>query len=266
VSAFTFTVKAPPPERCDLSALTPHGLAGAAAPERLLIGTTRRGLRVGDIFTVRRGDPADIVVEGGSERFDRVGAGLSGGSIRVTGDVGQLAGRGMRGGTIRIEGACGRLAGSAMAGGRIDILGDAGDLVGGPLPGEASGMRRGTIHVHGRAGGRLGDRMRRGTIVVERGMGEAAGSRLLGGTIVCFGGAGARLGTLMRRGTVVLCERDADCGVTFVDAGAHDLVFMRLLAKQLSADGVDASRLAARRRRLIGDTAVTGKGEILLPA
>ena len=59
------------------SALLPQSLAGqtAAAIERLPIGTTRAKLLVGDIFRVKPGSDAALVIEGGSERFDHVGQG-----------------------------------------------------------------------------------------------------------------------------------------------------------------------------------------------
>jgi formylmethanofuran dehydrogenase subunit C len=268
VTAFVLKLKRTPPERCDLSGLTPARLAALGhAVERLDIGTTRRPLLVADLFDVRAGDPENIVIEGGSPRFDNVGAELASGAIRVIGDVGQQAGRGMRGGTLVVAGGAGRLAGAGMRGGSIAISGDAGDLAGGPLPGEAAGMRGGALIIRGRAGGRLGDRMRRGLIVAEGGAGDAPASRMLGGTIACFGPVGTNAGALMRRGTLILADSAAECGPTFVDSGRHELVALRLIARWLAAAGIDAAgRLPGRSRRLIGDTAIDGKGEILLPA
>src|SRR4051812_16137686 len=110
MSALVLKLKEAPPQRCDLSCLTPEKLAAAGeSVERLAINTTRHKLFIGDIFAVTPADPIDIVIEGGSERFDNVAAGMTSGRIRVTGDVGQQAGRGMSGGELMVEGSAGRL-------------------------------------------------------------------------------------------------------------------------------------------------------------
>ena len=267
MSALVLTLKQAPPQRCDLSPLTPDRLAATIGRiEDIEIGTTRRSLRVGDIFDVRTGEFEDIRIEGGSERLDDVGRDMSGGSISVAGDLGQLAGRGMRGGSIRVAGSVGRLAGSGMSGGLLEIGGDAGDLVGGPLPGEMRGMTGGIVHIRGNAGDRAGDRMRRGLVAIGGRAGESVASRMIGGTLVCFGPTGPRPGYLMRRGTLILGGAAA-LTPTFVDSGVHELVALRLLARWLLAEGIEGgSLLAAPLRRFVGDTAVLGKGEIFTPA
>lgn len=265
MSALTFTLKEPPPQRCDLSPLVPHLLKGVADIERIEIGTTRRTLRVGDIFSVTPGDVEDIRFEGGSERFDRLGEGMAAGRVCVTGDVGQRLGRAMSGGEILVSGDAGRLAGSGMAAGRIEVRGNAGDLSGGPLPGEMAGMRGGILHIHGSAGERAGDRMRRGLLAVGGAAGRYTASRMIGGTLVCLGAAGARPGYLMRRGTVILGGA-SDITPTFIVTGTHELVAMRLIAKWLIESGIEGgSLLASPLRRLAGDTAVLGKGELFVP-
>jgi formylmethanofuran dehydrogenase subunit C len=268
VSAFTFTLREKPPQRCDLSGLTPERIAGSPADVgRIEIQTTRERLCVGDVFALAPGDPADLRFEGGSERLDNLGAGLGGGRIVVSGDVGQQVGRGMSGGTIVVSGNAGRLAGSGMSGGRIEIGGNAGDLAGGPLPGEMAGMRGGVIRIRGNVGERAGDRMRRGLLVIEGRAGANAASRMIGGTLVVFGEAGVRPGYLMNRGTVILGGGAAEVTPTFVDTGVHELVAMRLIAKWLIDEGIEGGSLtAARLRRLVGDTAAVGKGELFVPA
>jgi formylmethanofuran dehydrogenase subunit C len=267
MSALVLRLREPPPQRCDLSPLTPDRLAQpAGAIERLEIHTTKERLRVGDLFDVTPGDAADIQIDGGSERLDHLGTGMTGGRIRVAGDLGQQAGRGMSGGEILVGGRVGRLAGSGMSGGRITIEGGAGDLLGGPLPGEMSGMKGGVISVAGSAGARAGDRMRRGLIAIGGNAGDYLASRIIGGTVVCLGAAGVSPGYLMRRGTVVIAGGAASMTPTFIDTGAHELVAMRLLARWLIEERIaGGGGLAAPLRRLIGDTAVLGKGEIFVP-
>jgi formylmethanofuran dehydrogenase subunit C len=267
MSALVLKLREPPPQRCDLSQLISETSSpDAGTLERLDIRTTRQQLSLGDIFTVTPGDPSDIVIEGGAERLDNVGEGMKEGRIRVIGDVGQRAGRGMSGGAILIEGSAGRLAGSGMSGGRIDIVGDAGDLVGAPLPGEMPGLKGGVIHIRGSAGARAGDRMRRGLIAIDGDAGPYLGSRMGGGTIVCFGRARDLPGYLMARGTLILAKGGGQMSPTFIDTGVHELVALRLIARWLIAEGIEGGSLAAARlRRLMGDTAVLGKGEIYVP-
>jgi formylmethanofuran dehydrogenase subunit C len=67
----------------------------------------------------------------------------------------------------------------------------------------------------------------------------------------------------MRRGTVVLAGGCVELSPTFLDCGVHDLIAMRLMAafiKHYSA--VAAAALRSPLRRLAGDMAVLGKGEI----
>jgi len=267
MSGMVLKLREEPPQRCDLSVLTPDRLAEPSQRvEQLEIQTTRRRLCVGDIFDVKTGNPSDIRIEGGSERFDNVGLAMSRGRIDVTGDVGQQAGRSMRGGEIVLGGNAGPLAGSGMSGGRLEVVGDADDLVGAPLPGEPRGMRGGVIRVKGKVGARAGDRMRRGLIVVSGNAGDDIASRMIGGTIVCFGSAGRFPSYLMRRGTVIVAGGVECLAPTFVDTGVHELVAMRLIARWLIEEGVEGGSLpASRLRRLVGDTAVLGKGEIFLP-
>ncbi len=267
MSALVLTLRNPPDQRLDLSPLVPPALAGktAAQIEKIELQTTRTTLTVGDLFRLRMGDAARIRIEGGGERLDRVGQGMTEGEIVVEGDVGTKAGRLMRGGTLVVRGSAGPWAGSAMLGGNLEILRDAGDHLGGPFAGETVGMRGGTIVVRGSAGARAGDRRRRGTIVVEGACGPYAGSRMIAGTLVSLRRAGPLPGYLMRRGTIVL---GADCEAlspTFIDCGVHALVAMRLMADFVGPLSRRAAAcLRGPLRRYAGDMAVLGKGEILV--
>lgn len=243
--AVVLTPKAPPPWPVDLSPLTPAALAGRteAAIERLQLDR----LAVGDLFAVRGGDAAELVIAGGSALFDRVGAGMAEGSLRVEGDAGEGVAAGLRGG-------------------QVEIRGSVGDHLGGVAPEGRLGMSGGVVVVRGRAGDHAGDRMRRGTLVVEGDAGAYAGSRMIAGTLAVCGAAGASPGILMRRGTLLLCSSPATWPPTFVAAGlAADGVFLRLLARALQRLSPRAASCASSvRRRLIGDLASLGKGEILL--
>ncbi|MDQ2634321.1 MAG: formylmethanofuran dehydrogenase subunit C [Pseudomonadota bacterium] len=269
MKALTFTLRGEPPERLDLSPLTPHGLAGL---DKRTIGDIRLGQSklastVGDVFRITGSDAGRIVFDGGSRRFDGVGTGLTEGAIRVAGDVGAQAGRAMRGGQLIVEGDAGPHAGSGMRGGRLEVLGSSGDHLGGPLPGELAGMNGGVLVVRGRAGAFAADRMRRGLIAVLKGCGDNAGSRMIAGTLVVAGGVGEMPGYLMRRGSILLDRAPESLSPSFVECGAPDSVFGALIDRHLVADGILRRPLLGKApRKFGGDNAVLGLGEILFPA
>jgi formylmethanofuran dehydrogenase subunit C len=267
VSSLTFSLREAPAQRLDLSPLIAQNLVGktVAEIERIEVGTTRIRVSAGDIFHVREGDPDSILIEGGAERFDRVGMGMTSGAIRVEGGVGVEAGRLMSGGQLTIGGDAGPFAGSGMKGGTLDIKGDAGERLGGPLSGETIGMSGGLLHVRGDAGPRAGDRLRRGFILIEGRAGAYAGCRMIAGTLAIGDEAGDLPGYLMGRGTILLGRGATLFSPTFGDCGEHDLVAARLLASYIAQTSAKLARLFRRPlRRLAGDLAALGKGEILL--
>ena len=263
-----FALRHEPEQRLDLSKLTPDRLVGRALKdiEAIAIGTTKASVKVGDVFKLRAGDAQSLHFEGGSERFDLLGAKLLAGfSIHVEGDVGLGLGRGAQGGAITVAGSAGPYAASGMSGGHIAIDGDAGDFLAAPFAGEIAGMSGGRVLVRGNAGARAGDRLRRGIIVVEGDAGEDLGSRAIAGTIIALGKTHGRIGYLNKRASLVLAQ-PRDLGPTYVDCGAHDFSFARLFAKALAEESRRAARLLSQRlQRYAGDTAVYGKGEILTP-
>lgn len=259
------TLRTNPDERLDLSALVPHRLSERTAAQiaKLELQTGRQRITVGDVFHVRAGDPKCVRIEGGADRFDQIGQDMAGGEIVVEGDVGSQAGRLMSGGRLIINGSAGRWAASGMRGGHIEIAGAAGDRLAGPLAGEPAGMRGGVVVVRGDVGERVGDRLRRGTIVVEGRAGAHAGSGMIAGTLIVRRRAGPLPGYLMRRGTVVLGGGCDELSPTFLDCGVHDLVAMRLMAAFVrDYSAAAAAALRSPLRRLAGDMAVLGKGEI----
>jgi formylmethanofuran dehydrogenase subunit C len=268
LSALIFSLRAAPKQRLDLSALTPENLVGKTVAEigGIELQTTRVRVTAGDVFRIRKGDAATIVVEGGSARFDRVGKGMTAGAITVEGEAGAEAGRLMAGGQLTIRGDAGPFAGSGMKGGMLKIEGGAGERLGGPLSGETTGMSGGVLHVRGDAGERAGDRLRRGFILIEGRAGAYAGSRMIAGTLAIGGEAGELPGYLMGRGTILLGRGATLLSPTFGDCGEHDLVAARLLADYVAGASARLARLFRRPlQRLAGDLAALGKGEILLP-
>lgn len=266
---FTFTLRQEPPQRVDLSALTPDRLAGKSVKqiEEIEIGVTRMSTKVGDLFKLSEGELKSVRFEGGSSRFDLVGAKLLPGfEIHVEGDVGAQCGRLAKGGKIAVAGGAGPHAASGNLGADIEIKGDVGDFLAGPLAGELVGMAGGRVIVRGKAGARAGDRLRRGILIIEGDAGEDLGARLIAGTIIVLGAASGRIGYLNKRGSLVLAQ-DRCLGPTYVDCGAYELTFARLFARSLRERSAPAADLLSRKlRRYGGDTAVYGKGEILTPA
>lgn len=265
---FTFTLRQEPPQRVDLSALTPDRLAGKslAGIEKIEIGTTRASIKAGDVFKLAEGDLRNVRYEGGSSRFDLVGAHLLPQfSIHVEGDVGAQLGRLAKGGRITVAGAAGAYAASGNEGAHIEIGGDAGDMLAGPLAGELAGMSGGRVVVRGKAGARAGDRLRRGILIIEGDAGDDLGSRFIAGTIIALGKTSGRVGYLNKRGSLVLARRP-ELSPTYIDCGGHILTFAGLFARGLKADSAAAAALlSGKLRRFGGDTAVYGKGEILTP-
>jgi len=266
VKPLTFTLRETPPERLDLSPLTPERLEGLSAREigGIRLVRSRRALTVGDVFRVSGKDANSVVLEGGSRRFDGVGAGMTAGTLVVAGDVGAQAGRTMRGGRLLIEGSAGPHAGSGMRGGWLEILGDAGDHLGGPLAGELAGMNGGVVVVRGSAGACAGDRMRRGVAAVLRGCGDYAGSRMIAGTLAVTGTVGRLPGYMMRRGSILLDRLPEEMSPSFVECGAPDSTFAAVFDRYLMAEGIlKRPLLGARPGKFGGDNAVAGTGEIL---
>ena len=269
MSALTLSLKAPPRQRLDSSPLLPERLAGLdmGAIARIELASGNRGLPVGDLFDIAAGDPAELRLEGGCDRLDYIGRDMTAGRIVVEGDAGAYLGLGMTGGALRVHGTVGAWAAAEMRGGEIEIDGAAGDFLGGALPGSMRGMGGGLVVLRGAAGARAGDRMRRGVIVVEGALGPYAGSRMIAGTLAACGpSVGPCPGFAMTRGSLILCAAPQHILPTFADCGGHDLGFLRLLGRALAGRCRGLAWLAdgARVRRLAGDAAAGGKGEILI--
>ena len=107
--------------------------------------------------------------------------------------------------------------------------------------------------------------MRRGTIIAKGRFGPSAGSRMMGGTLWTETGFDAGPGPLMRRGTLIgpAVERLLP---TFADAGLHDLNILRLISRYFAETlgELAPKALPHKVRRVSGDLATIGKGEILI--
>src|SRR4029079_16332156 len=254
-------------DRFDLSPLNPAKLAGLSPKdiEALSVGITKEKVTVGDIFKVKGTDAAKLRLVGTNQSCDFIGKELTAGKIVVDGDAGAYLGAYMRGGEIAVLGSTGPYSGGSMRGAAIDIAGDAGEKAGAAMVGEVFGMRGGRIVVDGNAGALLGERMRRGLILVNGNAGDYAGGRMVAGTILIKGRVGRFAGFNLRRGTLVLAKEPQELLPTFGDSGVLDFEYLRLLDRALRAGGA-RFKVGARARRLMGDMAVLGKGEMLILA
>ncbi len=269
MSTLSFNLRAAPKQVLDLSPLIPSKLAPLSPGEiaRLPLGAERDAPLVGDVFDIA-GSPGDtIVISGGSPLLDYVGAGLDAGTILVGGPVGNYAGRGMKGGKLEIGGDAGAYLASTAKGGIIHVKGSAGDFLGGARAGDKFGQLGGTVLVDGTVGERAGERMRRGVVVAKGKFGAAAGSRMVGGTLWTETGFGPLPGPLLRRGTLIGPSVD-ELLPTFADCGRIDPVILRILSRYIAETlgPLAPKALPATVRKLAGDRATIGKGEILLTA
>jgi formylmethanofuran dehydrogenase subunit C len=263
----TLTLKEQPTVPLEAEVLSPDVL-GPLAPDAsraLPIFLGKRQHRLEDFFAVEGEGGEDLEIRGDASRVKWIGRGMTRGRIRIVGNAGMHLGAYMKGGTIEVSGNASDWVGAEMSGGLIRIHGDAGGQVGAAYRGSLKGMKDGTILIGGGAGLEVGMRMRRGIIVVGGPVRDFAGLQMKGGTIFLLGGAEIRTGAWMVRGTIVSLVPLRRLP-TFSYACAYNPSFLRLYAKHLRTLGIaiPCEPQDGAYQRYTGDTAVPGKGEILV--
>ena len=253
----------------DVSPITPDNLKEKTIDQikRIKLNYGKQSIAVSEIFKLTGKNCSDIVIKRSSEKLSYIGNGMSFGSIKVQGNVGDFVGQHMQGGVIKIEGNAGAWIGNSMTNGQIEIDGDVGDYLGAGLPGAPYGMSDGLILVSGNAGDRVGDRLRRGYIIICGKAGDYCGSRMVAGTIIVLDKAGKYPGFGMKRGTIIMAKKPRHIAATFKSCGNLKVQFLRLLFKQLSELGQQFSffeKYGPEAHRFAGDLASNGKGEILI--
>jgi formylmethanofuran dehydrogenase subunit C len=255
--------------------IAPDRLAGLSAPEieRLPVYYGNKPHPLAEHFEVRvtgGGDAPDggpaVVVQGPTGRVKRLGERMSRGRLVVEGDAGMHAGAEMTGGEMTVEGSADDWAGAQMTGGLLYVKGRAGHRVGSTYRGSKVGMTGGVIVVGGDAGHEVGGYMRRGLVVVAGNVLDFAGARMVAGTVAVLGRAGARAGGGLVRGSVIVAGGVDEVLPTFRETCVYEPGFLAVLARVLRARvPVRTEALERGRfRRLGGDLAETGKGELLL--
>ncbi len=247
--------------------ITPDVLDGLRNAEirALPVFHGKRQYRLDDFFDVEGDGSAEIHLEGDLHRVRWVGHRMTHGRIVIHGNIGMHLGASMQGGTVEVYGHAGDWVGAEMTGGRIWIHGNAGNQVGAAYRGSPAGMQGGVILIDGSAGIELGMRMYRGVIAVRGPVGDFAGLHMRGGTLVLLNAVGIRTGAWMVRGTV-LTFRPPALLPTFLYACTYRPTFLILYIRYLEQLGFtlpDTARSCVFHR-YVGDTAVPGKGEILV--
>lgn len=265
----TLTLREQPAQRVDMSPLGADQLTGKSPAQigAMELASGNRKVRVDSLFTVSGTCHSEFEIRNSCDRLDRIGEGMTHGSILVRGDVGAYAGARMKGGHIQVDGDAGAYAASGMSGGLLRIAGNAGDFLAGAIPGAHRGMEGGTVVVAGDAGDRVGDHMHRGMVLIEGNAGDYCASRMGAGTIAVWGSVGVSPGLGMKRGTLLLQAAPGHLLPTFSDCGTSTHGFLALLVRSwrpLSArfGGISAARM--RAQRLVGDRSNEGRGEILV--
>ena len=265
----SLTLREPPAQRVDMSPLSADHLVGKSTAQiaAMELSCGNRKVQVDSLFAVSGTYASELRIVGGCDKLDRLGEGMTHGSILVEGDVGAFAGAGMQGGHIEVKGDAGAYAASGMTGGVLRIGGNAGDFLAAAIPGVHRGMAGGTVVVSGDAGDRVGDHMRRGAVLIEGNAGEYCASRMGAGTIAVWGAVGASPGLGMKRGTLLLRQVPGHLLPTFNDCGTTSHGFLSLAVRAwrpLSTTFGSRAGSQVRARRFVGDLANEGRGEILV--
>lgn len=266
MNPLTFTLKAEPAQRIDLSPLTPDQLAGKSLTDIAQLGlhSGNRKLRTDEVFEITGGDASDIVIRNSSSMLDHIGSRMRNGRITVMGNAGDYLGFEMAGGELVVQGNVEAFAASGMKGGLMHIKGNAGHFLAGAIAGERQGMKGGIVIVAGNAGDRVGDQMRRGLLLIEGSAGDYCGSRMIAGTIGVLGSVGQYVGYGMRRGTLLLTQTPS-LHATITDCGSNTLPFLSLMFKSFAGLPTRFTQIGQKRaHRYAGDIANDGKGEILV--
>lgn len=224
----------------------------------------KRKCRLDDFFDVEGAASDELTIHGDAARIKWIGKGMTRGRITIQGNAGMHLGAYMKGGTIEASGNASDWVGGEMTGGLIRVHGNAGGQIGAAYRGSMAGMNGGTIIVGGSAGLEVGMRMKRGIIVVGGPVRDFCGLQMKGGTIFLMSGAEIRTGAWMIRGTIV-SMKPLKLLPTFSFACAYQPAFLGIYRKHLDTLGVSIpTDDRGAFQRYAGDSAVPGKGEILV--
>ena len=263
----TLTLKEQPDMPLESEALSPDAMAVLAndSIRALPVYLGKKQCRVDDFFTVEGEASDELEIRGDARKVKWIGRGMTRGRIVIVGNAGMHLWAYMTGGAIEVSGNASDWLGGEMSGGLIRIRGNSGGQVGAAYRGSRVGMKGGTILIEGTAGLEVGMRMKRGTIAIGGKVRDFAGLEMKGGTIVLLSGAEIRTGAWMIRGTIVSLQ-PIPLLPSFLYASTYNPTFLRLYARSLGTLGfvIPYEDQDGAYQRYTGDTAVPGKGEILI--
>jgi len=264
----TLILKKQPTVPLEAEVLSPDVIGGLSHQEvrALKVFLGKHEYRLDEFFEIEGPGSEDLIIHGDARQLKWIGRSMTRGRINIAGNAGMHLGAYMKGGTIEVSGNASDWVGGEMSAGLIRIGGNAGGQVGAAYRGSLSGMTGGTILIDGSAGMEVGMRMKRGIIAVAGQVRDFAGLQMKGGTIVLGGGAEIRTGAWMLRGTIVSLK-PLQLLPTFSYACAYDPTFLRVYAKHLKGLGgitVPHDAKEGVYQRYSGDSAVPGKGEVLV--
>ncbi len=256
----------------EVEGITPDAVRDKSLAEIERLGTFHGNIAtsLADFFDVS-GDAADARIEweGDLSGVHWIGAKMTEGYVRITGNAGRHVGSEMIGGEIHVNGDVGDWLGGEMHGGLIHVRGSAGHLAGAAYRGSPRGMTGGTILIDGNTGNEIGGLMRRGLLAVGGDSADLSGFNMRAGTIVICGNNGIRHGAGMRRGTLVYCgENSPKLLPTFRRACRFRPVALSALFRQLGRLDfpLPTSALDADFELYNGDMIEGGRGEVLVRA
>ena len=256
-------------EPLETEGLTPDRLATLSEPAiaRLPVWSGRRAAQLGEFFDVQGSYASSVVVQGAGGHVHGIGEAMTGGTLILEGDAGNLVGAGMSGGTLDARGSIGDDGGAGMSGGILEIVGDCGDRLGAARPGAPRGMTGGEIVVRGRAGHSAAAACRRGLLVVCGDVGMGAAHGMIAGSLFVFGRVGPGAAQFNKRGSLVSLGGLDDMLPTYRYACTyrppHVRVTLLYLARRYGL-AIDSRYVGGHYRRYCGDLLAPGKGEILL--
>lgn len=267
MSGLRLILKAPLRERVDLGAAlaAPWITVGAGELARREVASRSAPVPLGDLFTVEGSPDGTLTIAGDLTLAERVGAGLSEGTVRIEGSVGDRAGAGQQGGRLQVDGNAGDSTGEGMAGGMLVVRGNTGKRAGAAAPGRKRGMTGGELVILGNAGDETGALMRRGLVAVGGNTGCCTLLSTIAGTVVTCGATGADAALWNKRGSLVALG-SVEPSATYRYACSIQPVYLLLLLRRLrDVHGlpVTSAHLEGRFRRYSGDFSESGKGEIL---
>ncbi|WP_406697029.1 formylmethanofuran dehydrogenase subunit C [Singulisphaera sp. Ch08] len=251
--------------------LAPETLSSMSAAEvrRRKVSLGNSEVELGELFEIEgSAEDGHLTLEGDLRQVDRLGEGMSTGTLTIRGDVGAELGAEMTGGRIDVDGHVGDWAGAEMRGGVLRIRGGAGRSLGSAYPGSRLGMRDGIILVEGTIGDDAGLAMRRGLIAVTGSAGEGLGRGMIAGSIFAFGPVGGFPGAGMKRGTLAFFAgedvSERRLLPTFAPSGRSRPPFLSVYLRQLRTWGfpVPDTAFSGPLERYNGDLAERGQGEI----